>query len=106
MTARSSDTQSNHRRRGRPLGRVQPIVPGEKLCSFSTSLSGGTVGTSTKEFTCRKANQAVTLVSQSTVKLKGDTVNVDPLYAISGTGIPGQPGRLSTGCVHRLAGQE
>ena len=41
MTARSWDTQSNHRRRGRPLGRVQPIVPGEKLCSFSTSLSGG-----------------------------------------------------------------
>ena len=30
--------QSNHRR----CGRVQPIVPGEKLCSFSrTSLSGG-----------------------------------------------------------------
>ena len=41
MTARSCETQSNHRRRGWPLGRVQPIVPGEKLCSFRTSLSGG-----------------------------------------------------------------
>ena len=37
MTARSWDTQSIHRRRGR----VQPIVPGEKLCSFNTSFSGG-----------------------------------------------------------------
>ena len=50
MTARSWDTQSNHRRRGRPLGRVQPIVPGEKLCSFSTSLSGG--------IRCRWPNQS------------------------------------------------
>ena len=35
MIARSWDTQSNHRRRERPL------VPREKLCSFGTSLSGG-----------------------------------------------------------------
>ncbi len=35
-------------------------------------------GQSTDEFTFRKANQAVTLGSQSTVKIKGEHVNIDP----------------------------
>ncbi len=36
------------------------------------------VGTSAKEFAFRKANQAVTLGSRSTVKIKCDPVDVDP----------------------------
>ena len=36
------------------------------------------VGTSTKEITSRKANQAVTLCSRSTVKVNGEPVNRDP----------------------------
>ena len=35
-------------------------------------------GKSTDEFTFRKANQAVTLGSRSTVKIKGEHVNIDP----------------------------
>ena len=35
-------------------------------------------GQSTDEFTFRKANQAVTLGSRSTVKIKGEHVNIDP----------------------------
>ena len=35
-------------------------------------------GKSTDEFTFRKANQEVTLGSRSTVKIKGEHVNIDP----------------------------
>ena len=35
-------------------------------------------GKSTDEFTFRKANQAVALRSRSTVKIKGEHVNIDP----------------------------
>ena len=41
MTARSCETQTNHHRRGQPLGRIQPIVPGKKLYSFGKYFTFG-----------------------------------------------------------------
>ena len=57
---------------------AQQKVNVEKAGEIGVKILQFMVGTSTKEFTFRKAYQAVTLGSQSSVKNKGDPVHVDP----------------------------
>ena len=50
----------------------------EKAREIGVKIVESIAGKSTDKFTFRKANQAVTLGSWSTVKIKGDHVNIDP----------------------------
>ena len=50
----------------------------EKAREIGVKIVESMAGKSTYEFTFRKANQAVTLGSRSTVKIKGEHVNIDP----------------------------
>ena len=50
----------------------------EKAREIGVNISQSMVGTFTKAFTFQKANQAVTLGSRSTVKIKCESANVDP----------------------------
>ena len=49
----------------------------EKAREIGVKIVESIAGTSTDKFTFRKANQAVTLGSWSTVKIKGEHVNID-----------------------------
>ena len=55
---------------------AQQKVNVEKAREIGEHILHSMVGTPTKDFTFRKANQAVTLGSQLTVTVKSDTVNV------------------------------
>ena len=57
---------------------VQEIVNVEKAREIGVKIVESMAGKSTDEFTFRKATQAVTLESRSTVKIKGEHVNIDP----------------------------
>ncbi len=57
---------------------AQQRVNVEKARDIGVKILQSMAGTSTKEFTFRKANQAVTFGSRSTVKVEGEPVNVDP----------------------------
>ena len=57
---------------------AQVRVNVEKAREIEVKIVESMAGKSTDEFTFRKANQAVTLVSRSTVKIKGEHVNIDP----------------------------
>ena len=57
---------------------AQQRVNLEKAREIGVKILQSMVGTSRKEFTFRKANQAVTLGSRSIVKIKGEHANVDP----------------------------
>ena len=57
---------------------VQEIVNVEKAREIGVKIVESMAGKSTEEFTFRKANQAVTLESRSTVKIKGERMNIDP----------------------------
>ena len=50
----------------------------EKAREIAVKIVESMAGKSTDEFTFRKANQAVTVGSRSTVKIKGEHVNIDP----------------------------
>ena len=52
----------------------------EKAREIGVEIVESMAGKSTDEFTFRKANQAVTLGSRSTVKIKGEYVNIDPQF--------------------------
>ena len=57
---------------------AQERVNVEKASLIGVKIVESMAGKSTDEFTFRKANQAVTLGSRSTVKIKGEHVNVYP----------------------------
>ena len=57
---------------------AQERVNVEKAREIGVKIVESVAGQSTDEFTFRKANQAVTLRSRSTVKIKGEHVNIDP----------------------------
>ena len=57
---------------------AQERVNVEKTREIGVKIVESMAGKSTDEFTSRKANQAVTLGSRSTVKIKGEHVNIDP----------------------------
>ena len=57
---------------------AQERVNVEKAREIGVKIVESMVGKSTDEFTFRKANQAVMLGSRSTVKIKGEHVNIDP----------------------------
>ena len=57
---------------------AQEAVNVEKAKEIGDSIIASMVGEPVEEFTFRKANQAVTLGTRSTVKVKGETVKVDP----------------------------
>ena len=57
---------------------AQERVNVEKARYIGVRIAVSMAGKSTNEFTFRKANQAVTLGSRSTMKIKGEHVNVDP----------------------------
>ena len=57
---------------------AQGRVNVEKAREIGVEIVESMAGKSTDEFTFRKANQAVTPGSRSTVKIKGEHVNVDP----------------------------
>ena len=57
---------------------AQESVNVEKSREIGVKIVESMAGKSTDEFTFRKANQAVTLGSRSTVKIKGEHVNIDP----------------------------
>ena len=57
---------------------AQERVNIEKAREIGVNIVESMAGKSTDEFTFRKANQAVTLGSRSTVKIKGEHVNIDP----------------------------
>ena len=57
---------------------AQERVNVEKVREIGVNILEYMAGKSTDEFTFRKANQAVTLGSRSTVKIKGEHVNIDP----------------------------
>ena len=56
----------------------QERVNVEKAREIGVKIVESMAGKSTDEFTFRKANKAVTLGSRSTVKIKGEHVNIDP----------------------------
>ena len=58
---------------------AQERVNVEKAREIGVNIVESMAGKSTDEITFRKANQAVTLGSRSTVKIKGEHVNIDPL---------------------------
>ena len=57
---------------------AQERVNAEKAREIGVKIVESMAGKSTDEFTFRKANQAVALGSRSTVKIKGEHVNIDP----------------------------
>ena len=57
---------------------AQERVNVEKAREIGVKIVESMAGKSTDEFIFRKANQAVTLGSRSTVKIKGEHVNIDP----------------------------
>ena len=59
---------------------AQERVNVEKAREIGVKMVESMAGKSTDEFTFRKANQAVTLGSRSTVKIKGEHVNTDPQF--------------------------
>ena len=57
---------------------AQERVNAERGREIGVKILESMAGKSTDESTFRKANQAVTLGSRSTVKIKGEHVNIDP----------------------------